>query len=176
MTSKPTEETKDALLSRIVSVINKFKAHGFVPGYHNHNYEFDISFGGVQWHDTVMAAIPDAMAELDLCWLEVGGGDAVEYINRYKGRVEILHYKDYVGRVRYERRDGTQPAEPLEAGLDFDQRAVGDGVLDLDGIVGAAKKCGTKWLIVELDEPQKGKTALECAERSAAALLAALGK
>ncbi|MBO4353622.1 MAG: sugar phosphate isomerase/epimerase [Clostridia bacterium] len=170
MTSKPTEETKDALLTRIVSVVNKFKAHGFVPGYHNHNYEFDISFGGVQWHDTVMAAIPDAMAELDLCWLEVGGGDSVEYINRYKGRAEILHLKDYVGRVRYERRDGTPPAEPLAEGLDFDQRAVGDGVLDVCNIIKAAEKCGTKWLIVELDEPQKGKTALECAVKSAANL------
>lgn len=170
MTQKPTAETKDALIQRIQKVIKSFESHGFIPGYHNHNYEFEISFDGKNWHDIVMSSIPDAMAELDLCWLEVGGGDSVEYINKYKGRAEILHVKDYVGRARCNKPDGTPPAVPLEAGLDFDQRAVGDGVLDIDGIVKAAKKCGTKWLIVELDEPQKGKTALECAVRSAKAL------
>jgi sugar phosphate isomerase/epimerase len=121
-----------------------------------------------------MKNIPDAMAELDLCWLEVGGGDAVEYIEKYKGRAEILHVKDFVGRGHYARIDGTAPAVPLAEGLDFDQRAVGDGVLDIDGIVKAADRSGTEWLVVELDEPEKGKTAIECAVRSAKALKAAL--
>ncbi len=172
MTSKPTEQTKDDLSSRIRSAMKKFKDHGFIPGYHNHSYEFEISFDGRTWHDIVMSETPDAMAELDLCWLEVGGGSAVEYINKYKGRAEILHIKDYVGRNKYVKPDGTPPAVPLADGLDFDQRAVGDGVLDLDGIIKAAKECGTEWLIVELDDPAKDTTALECAARSAVNLKA----
>ena len=170
MTPQPTEENKNGILEKLAAAVESFKKAGFVPGYHNHNYEFEISFGGRLWHDTVMERIPDAMAELDLCWLEVGGGDPVGYINKYKGRVEILHVKDFVGRGHYIKSDGTPPAVPLAEGLDFDQRAVGDGVLDLDGIVASAGKCGTEWLIVELDSPQKGKTAVECAIRSANAL------
>jgi len=167
MTSKPTDESKDELMSRIKNAIKRFKAYGFVPGYHNHTYEFEISFGGRLWHDIVMNEIPDAMAELDLCWLEVGGGDAVTCINKYRGRAEILHFKDYVGRGKYQKNDGTQPAVALADELDFDQRAAGDGVLDMDGIIKAAKDCGTEWLIIELDNPAKDTTALECATRSA---------
>ena len=170
MTSKPTDQTKAEFLSRIVSAVNKISSYGFTPGYHNHTYEFEISFDGEKWHDTVMNAIPDAMAELDLCWLRVGGGDPAEYIERYKGRVDLLHIKDFVGKGYLAKPNGDAPAVPLTSGLDFDQRAVGDGVLDLDGIVKTAEKCGTKWLIVELDSPQSGTTALECAVRSAKAL------
>ncbi len=176
MTPRPTEENRNEILGGLVEAVGNIKKAGFVPGYHNHSYEFEISFGGERWHDTVMERIPDAMAELDLCWLEVGGGDPVGYINKYKGRVEILHVKDFVGRGHYIKSDGTPPAVPLAEGLDFDQRAVGDGVLDLDGIVASAGKCGTEWLIVELDSPQKGKTAVECAIRSANALKKALEK
>lgn len=170
MTQKPTEDTKSELLAEISGAVDKFSAHGFIPGYHNHTYEFEICYGGRPWHDYVMDAIPSAVAELDLCWLEVGGGDAAKYIEKYRGRVDLLHVKDYVGRGKITKNDGTPPAFPLDAGLDFDQRAVGDGVLDMEAIVSAAKGCGTKWLIVELDEPQKNTTALECATRSAAAL------
>ena len=170
MTAKPTEETKDGLLSRIKAATERFRAHGFVPGYHNHSYEFEISFDGRLWHDEVMEAIHDSMAELDLCWLKVGGEDPVEYIKKYAGRAELLHVKDFVGRGYFAKPDGTPPAVPLQDGQEFDQRAVGDGVLDLDGIARAAKECGTKWLIVELDSPADGTTASECAVKSAKAL------
>lgn len=173
-TPKPTEQTAGETLDKIAAVVENIKKAGFIPGYHNHAHEFDTFFYGERWYDIIMKKIPDAMAELDLCWLEVGGGDAVEYIEKYKGRAEILHVKDFVGRGHYARIDGTAPAVPLAEGLDFDQRAVGDGVLDLDGIVKAADRSGTEWLVVELDEPEKGKTAIECAVRSAKALKAAL--
>ena len=176
MTAKPTPETKDELLSRISAACGKFASFGFIPGYHNHTYEFEMELDGKKWYDHIAEAIPDAMKELDLCWLQVGGGDAVEYINKYRGRVDLLHVKDYVGRGRVTKPDGTPPSVPLAEGLEFDQRAVGDGVLDLDGIVRSARECGTKWLIVELDEPQNGTTALDCAIRSAAALKRAISK
>ena len=81
MTRKPTENTKSELLAEISGAADKFSAHGFIPGYHNHTYEFEICYGGRPWHDYVMDAIPSAVAELDLCWLEVGGGDAVKLVN-----------------------------------------------------------------------------------------------
>lgn len=170
MTPQPTEENKDEILSNLAAAAENLKEFGFFPGYHNHDYEFKISLDGETWYDTLTDAVPNMMTELDLCWLEVGGGDPVEYIHRFKGRVKLLHLKDFVGHGHLLKPDGTPPAVPLSEGLDFDQRAVGDGVLDLESIIAAAEKCGTEWLIVELDEPEKGKTALECAIKSAETL------
>ncbi|MBR6051036.1 MAG: sugar phosphate isomerase/epimerase, partial [Clostridia bacterium] len=176
MTPQPTEENRDEILEKLAAAVENLKMAGFIPGYHNHAHEFNTFFDSERWYDIIMKKIPDAMAELDLCWLEVGGGDAAGYIEKYKGRIEILHVKDFVGRGHFTKPDGTAPAVPLADGLDFDQRAVGDGVLDIDKIVKAARKSGTEWLVVELDEPEKDKTAIECAVRSAKALKAAILK
>lgn len=170
MTPQPTEENKDEILSNLAAAAENLKEFGFIPGYHNHSYEFEAEFDGKRWYDILAETVPYVMTELDLCWLEVGGADPVEYVHKYKDRVKLLHVKDFVGRGHLTKPDGTPPVAVLDEGLDFDQRPVGDGVLDLDGIIEAAKKCGTEWLVVELDEPQKNKSMAECAVRSAKAL------
>ena len=49
----------------------------------------------------------------------------------------------------------------------FSYKAVGSGVVDIKGVIEAAKAANTEWLIVEQDAPEEGKTPMQCAEESA---------
>ena len=48
----------------------------------------------------------------------------------------------------------------------FEFRPLGYGVQDVPSIVKASKAAGSKWLIVEQDQPSMGKTPLECVAMS----------
>jgi sugar phosphate isomerase/epimerase len=62
-----------------------------------------------------------------------GGEDPVAYLERYAGRVPLLHLKD------------------MAPGEDRAFAEVGEGILDIPGILQAAEKAGTEWIIVEQD-------------------------
>ena len=74
-------------------------------------------------------------AELDTYWIQAGGGDPVEWLGRLKNRVPILHIKDY--------------------GVDAKGKAmfeeIGQGNLDWEKILPAAKRAGCRWYVVEQD-------------------------
>ena len=69
-----------------------------------------------------------------------------------KGRCPIVHLKDYNGK---------------EKGNGFSYKSAGSGVVDIKGVIEAAKAADTEWLIVEQDDPEEGKTPMQCAEESA---------
>ena len=52
----------------------------------------------------------------------------------------------------------------------FEFRPLGYGVQGIPAIIEASKKAGSKWLIVEQDQPSMGKTPMECAGMSMAFL------
>ena len=70
----------------------------------------------------------------------------------------MLHMKDFYfdkpGNL-----EGKNPADLADATL-------GRGKLNVPAVLDAAKEAGVEWLIVELDEPEAGMTALECAKES----------
>lgn len=165
-TAKPDEENYREKIRMVGGICDVFAKCGFIPGYHNHSYELEREFEGERYLDLLFSANPDIKTELDFCWLKFGGGEPLDYINKYAGRVDIIHTKDFVSEKYGKTSRGIDARVPLDEGLDFDQRPVGDGVIDAEVIVSAAKKVGTEWLVVELDTPQRGMTALECAARS----------
>jgi len=113
-----------------------FVKNGCTLSYHNHALEF-VRFGKATVLDYIYESTnPDYVkAELDTYWVQLGGGDSVAWLNKVKGRAPLLHLKDY--------------------GVTPDQKAtymeIGRGNLDWKAILAAAKKAGTKWLIVEQD-------------------------
>jgi sugar phosphate isomerase/epimerase len=74
-------------------------------------------------------------AELDIHWVQAGGGDPAEACRRLAGRLPLLHVKDYTVTAQGER----QFAE------------VGHGNLNIPEILTAAEAAGCKWFIVEQD-------------------------
>ena len=149
------------------------KAHeaGLTLLYHNHDFEFKKLDNGQCGLDYMYENVPAdyLQTELDQCWVKYAGYDPVEYLQKYSGRSPVVHLKDFY-------KEGEQEGDPYALiGIDdgeekkntaFEFRPVGYGVQDIPAIIEAAKAAGSKWLVVEQDQPSMGKTPLECAETS----------
>jgi sugar phosphate isomerase/epimerase len=125
----------------------KCMAKGVQFGYHNHEHEFE-KFDGEYGLDIIYRNSDPRMvfAEIDTYWAEHAGVDPVEYIKKYSGRCPLIHLKD------------------MEAGEEKFFAEVGNGIMDMKGIVKAAKAAGAKWLIVEQDRCRR--PAIESARMS----------
>lgn len=111
-------------------------ARGQVLCYHNHAHEF-YRLGGRTVLERIYAETSPAhlAAELDTFWVQAGGADPVAWINHVKGRMPIVHLKDY--RVL---ADGKR---------DFAE--IGHGNLDWKSIIAACDAAGVRWFSVEQD-------------------------
>ncbi|MGI6279261.1 MAG: sugar phosphate isomerase/epimerase family protein [Acutalibacteraceae bacterium] len=143
----------------------KAKELGMTLAYHNHDFEFD-KIDGEYALDILYKEVPADLleAQLDTCWVKVGGEDPADYIRKYKGRVNILHLKDFVGSKSENMYAliGIDEDKKKDAGGKFEFRPVGSGVQDFPSILKAAKESGTKWVVVEQDNPSMGLTPMEC--------------
>lgn len=74
----------------------KCNAKGIRFGYHNHDKEFSTKLDGQVVYDFMLANTDPkkVMFEIDLYWTVVGGGNPVDYFNKYPGRFELWHIKD----------------------------------------------------------------------------------
>jgi len=138
-------------LDNVVNYGKKANEVGLKLGYHNHDFEFakiEDKYALDVLYDTIS---PDYLqTELDTCWVNVGGENPVDYINKYNDRAGIVHLKDFV-RV---------PAGWIEF------RPVGYGLQDFYSIINACKNANTQWVVVEQDMPSMNKSPLECAKLS----------
>ena len=155
-------------LDDLRTVSKALKDEGIQLLYHSHDFEF-VDYNGKLLIDVLLddCGKDVLQSELDTCWCHVAGTDPSEFMLAHKGFCPLVHFKDYVGTP-----GGNMYAligkesEQGEKAETFEYRPVGDGKLDLPGMLKAAKKAGTKWVIVEQDEPSPGTTSLECAKKS----------
>ena len=159
------------LVAEIRAIGEKCKAAGLTLLYHNHDFEFKKLESGEYGLDYLYANVPADLlqTELDQCWVKYSGLDPVEYLKKYTGRAPVVHLKDF-------HIEGKQEGDPYALiGLNenetkkssaFEFRPLGNGVQDIPSIIAAAKEAGSKWLVVEQDQPSMGKTPIECAATS----------
>jgi sugar phosphate isomerase/epimerase len=104
--------------------------------YHNHAIEF-IPIAGSTALDYIYAQsdAKNLLGEIDTYWVQYGGGDPVAWCRKLKGRLPLLHMKDYA----YTTQDKPAFAE------------IGKGTLNWSEIVEAAEASGCQWFIVEQD-------------------------
>ena len=142
---------------------------GMILAYHNHDFEF-TKIDGEYAIDILYREVPSSLlqAEFDTCWVRVGGEDPASYVRKYAGRVDILHLKDYVGSKSENMYAliGIDENEKKDTHGKFEFRPVGSGVQDFPGILKAAEESGTKWIVVEQDNPSMELSPLQCAEKS----------
>ena len=172
---RPGGELFKQMVEEIRSIGAKCKEAGLVLLYHNHDFEFAKTETGEFGLDYLYANVPADLlqTELDQCWVKYAGQDPVAYLQKYSGRSPVVHLKDYYA-------SGEQKEDPYALiGLNegekkenkaFEFRPLGYGVQDIPAIIEASKKAGSKWLIVEQDQPSMGKTPMECAGMSMAFL------
>ena len=130
----PSEfETVDSI-KRVCERLNEAgelaRANGFQLGYHNHWWEYK-KINGAATLDLMLAELDDVFLQIDTYWVQVGGLDAVDLVRQAGSRASLIHLKD----------------GPVDT--DGDMTAVGQGKMDVPGIVNAAQSAD--WHIVELD-------------------------
>ncbi len=109
---------------------------GMTLCYHNHALEYFRRDGRTVLDEIFARTAPEHLqAELDIHWVQAGGGDPVETCRRLAGRLPLLHVKDFSVTATGER----QFAE------------VGYGNLNIPEILAAAEAAGCQWFIVEQD-------------------------
>lgn len=147
----------------------KANSLGLKLAYHNHDFEFE-KLGGEYALDILYKEVPASLlqTQLDTCWVNVGGENPALYIRKYAGRTELLHLKDFVGGKSENMYAliGIDENQKKDTMGKFEFRPVGSGIQDFPAILRAAEESGTKWVIVEQDQPCLGMSSLECAKVS----------
>lgn len=166
---RPNNEKFGKVIEYAKILGTKAKELGIKLAYHNHDFEF-VKIDGEYALDILYKEVPADLleTEIDTCWVNIGGENPADYVRKYNGRVNILHLKDFVG----EQSDnmyaliGIDEEEKKDETNKFEFRPVGYGVQNFPEILKAAEESGTKWIVVEQDEPSMDKSRVECAKLS----------
>ncbi len=123
---------------------------GIQFAYHNHWFEF-LAVNGKRPYDTLLAACDPNLVkmEMDLCWITAGGGDPLQYFDRYPGRFPLVHVKDLKSLPKVT-AGGAQ-----NFGDTVDMTEVGAGIIDWKKIFAQSDRAGIKHYIVEHDHPKQ---------------------
>jgi sugar phosphate isomerase/epimerase len=104
---------------------------------HNHNVEFQESFGGRTVYDILMANTEpkNVVFQMDIYWATNGGGieNPIKVLERYGNRIQLFHVKD-------------MGAGPFPGPIEID----GEGIIDFPSIF-AASKGPVRYYVVEHD-------------------------
>ncbi len=145
------EETKTSF----TSLGKALRENGMQLLYHNHDFEFN-TFEGKYLIDHLFDDIPDdlILPEFDTCWIKYAGEDPCKYIEKFAGKIEVLHLKDFVcsslnaGPV-YALIGGS--SAPTKEENNFKFCPCGSGLQDFESIIKSADKADVEYLIVEQD-------------------------
>jgi sugar phosphate isomerase/epimerase len=128
------------------------KKSGMKFGYHNHDFEFSQKLNGEKIFDIIMKNIdPDLVAlQLDMGNLYNGGAIALDVMNQYPGRFEIVHVKDEITA-----KSGNEK---------YESTILGEGIVNTQKVCElATSKGGTRCYIIE-QESYGDKTPMYCAK------------
>lgn len=169
---RPGGDRFEETIEDIKKMASKAKEYGIQMLYHNHDFEF-IKIGDKYGYDILFESVPADLlqTEQDTCWVNVAGENPVDYITKYSGRAPVVHIKDFVMKNRESKSGlyeliGIKPTERQADEGDFAFRPAGHGVQDFPPILEAAKKAGSKWIVVEQDRPCLGWDSLECVQKA----------
>lgn len=134
-----TEELRNELGYRLVKsnlneLARKLRPLGYTLSYHNHDFELASKVDGSDALRFLLDTEQDVLAEIDVYWVKKGGGDPLEYIRPYAGRMPIIHLKDM-----------TDDEERTYA-------EIGTGAIDFLPILEWGEQNGVRWYAVEQDE------------------------
>lgn len=126
----------DKLIAGLESAGSVLRRAGITLCYHHHALEYIRHIGHTVLEEIFARTSPHHLqAELDIHWIQAGGGDPAETCRNFAGRLPLLHVKDY-----------TVTADGERAFAE-----VGYGNLNIPEIVAAAESAGCRWFIVEQD-------------------------
>ncbi len=127
-------------------IAKKVKEAGKLFMYHNHDQEFKRLKGKLVLEHLLETFPADEMGFIvDTFWVQAGGGDPAQWLERLAGRIPCIHLKD----MAYGR----------------EMAVVGEGNINFDRVFEKAEAGGTQYMLVEQDDCH-GEDPVECLRRS----------
>ena len=107
-----TQELMDSNIDLMNRAQKKLAEHGMTLGYHNHSIEFLEGPYGKVIEDEIINRTSLEL-QIDTWWAYNGGVDPVEYCEKYKDRIRVIHLKDGIAsratpKTYYNCRDGVK--------------------------------------------------------------------
>jgi sugar phosphate isomerase/epimerase len=135
------------------------KKNGIKFGYHNHGYGIKPK-DGVIGLDVLLKETDPALVffEMDIFWTTAGGADPIALLNKYPNRYKMLHLKDMKEKKTFS-GDGGSVDQWIS--LFPYLSSLGEGVMDIPGIIRAAKKNGVEHYFIEEDLVANPSVALD---------------
>lgn len=115
------------------------KDAGLTFCYHPHGYEFTPYQGGTLF-DYMMENAEHFDFQMDVFWVKMGGADPLALLKAHPDKFPLLHLKD--------RKPGT-PGSSDGTGDKQSNVVLGEGDIDVEGIIRHAKIAGTDFLLIE---------------------------
>jgi sugar phosphate isomerase/epimerase len=117
------------------------KGQGIIFCYHAHGYEFQPYENGTLLDYIIKNTNPEYVSfEMDIFWIQFGGGDPVTLLKKYGNRWKLVHLKDM--------RKGTKKDLTGLTGPENDV-PLGTGEIDIPAILKEANKIGIKHFFIE---------------------------
>lgn len=119
----------------------KLKDNGLILCYHAHGYEFQPYENGTLLDYIFANTNPEYVSfEMDIFWIQFGGGDPVGLLKKYGNRWKLIHLKDM--------RHGTKKDHTGLTGGESNV-PLGEGEVDIPGVLREANKIGIKHFFIE---------------------------
>lgn len=88
-----TADDIDLQIARINYADKILKENGMTLGYHNHSREFLPNHSGLLVEEEILNRT-DVEIEVDTFWLFNAGIDVIDYLEKHKDRINVIHLKD----------------------------------------------------------------------------------
>ncbi|CAM4222353.1 sugar phosphate isomerase/epimerase [Paenibacillus alkaliterrae] len=140
--------------------------HGIELYYHNHHIEFQ-KYDGEYLLDIIKNSTTKLGFELDVHWIQRAGVNPIELIKEYAGRISLIHLKDYrIGQLDLSDIDFKDMGKFFQKFTNLIEFAeVGEGNLDIKGIIEAGLESGAQYFLVEQDDVY-GRDPFDCLKTS----------
>lgn len=114
--------------------------------HHNHDQELGRVDGKTVMERLAEDFLPEELGfTLDTFWVQAGGGDPAQWLEKLSGRVPCIHLKDYA----YGKK----------------MAVIGEGNINFDRVFEKAEAAGTEYMLVEQDDCN-GEDPFDCLKRS----------
>lgn len=138
--------------SRLNDICEVAKKYNIKICYHNHDEVFDMK-GEKNLLEHLLDAVPELNVELDTYWAQFAGEEPIAYMKKLGSRLSQLHIKDM---------DKVSPKD--EKGNLRPNPNIGEGCMDIKGILKLGGKMGIEWAFVEMDNSSGDQ--MECSVKS----------
>ena len=139
-------ESVEHFLTTYAPVAKTLNENGKHFMYHNHAHEFKRDNGKLILQHLIDAIPADEMGiTLDTYWVQVGGGDPAQWLEKLAGRIPCIHLKD--------------------CAYGQTMAVLGEGNINFDRVFEQAEAGGTQYMLVEQDNCN-GEDPFDCLKRS----------